>query len=300
MGTWGTGIFDSDTGEGVRDCWRDAVLDGLDAEAATALVQSELSGEFDDREDGVAWLALALAQHETGRLQDSVRDRALAVIAAGADLDQWLDEDPAGAGRRRRVLERLASKLRGPQPKPKRLRRKKQIVGVWFDVGDAVLVRGEGGLDGIVLVVKEGHDPWVVPLLWEGGRVPSPQELEQLPGLLWESRGKWQAPERIGPIFREIYKVDTWSRDQIFTDEVGTVIARGIQRPDLTPTVTPRSHSSWTFLALTLGPDGSLRRNIENTPHLLDLVATDAVVIHEFDPSKTMPDSTWVDLEAIG
>jgi hypothetical protein len=73
----------------VRDRWREAVLDGLDPVAATEHVLSELSASFDDREDGVAWLALALAQHETGRLQDAVRDRALAVTAAGADLAQW-------------------------------------------------------------------------------------------------------------------------------------------------------------------------------------------------------------------
>jgi len=298
VGTWRTGIFDSDTGEEVRESWREAVLDGLDPVAATARVLSELSASFDDPEDGaVAWPALALAQYETGRLQDAVRDRALEVIAAGADLAQWLDEDPAGASRRRRALERLDTKLRGPQPKVKRLRRKKPIVGVRFDSGDVVLVHGEGGSDGIFLVVEEGNEPWVVPLLWEGGPVPSPQELEQLPGLLWESRGKWQAPERVGPIFRALYKVMTPSQDEVFSDEVGTVVARGIHRTDLKPTVNPSSFLSWPHAAAALGHDGSLRWLIKDTPRLLDLVATGAVLVHEFDPSGPMPDSTWVDLK---
>ena len=301
MGTWGAGIFDSDTGEEVRERWREAVLDGLDPAAATARVHSELSFSFDDPDEGaVAWPALALAQYETGRLQDAVRDRALEVIAAGADLAQWEDEDPAGARHRRRALERLDSKLRGPQPKPKRLRRKKPIVGVWFDTGDVVLVRGEGGSEGIFLVVEQGNEPWVVPLLWEGGPVPSPQELEQLPGLLWESRGKWQAEERIGPVFRALYQVITQSQDEMFTDEVGTVVAKGIQRPDLTPNVTPSDFLSWTFAAAALGPDRSLRWLIEDTPRLLSLVATGAVVVHEHDPSIPLPNSTWVGPKATG
>jgi hypothetical protein len=263
--------------------------------AATARVQSELSAYFDDPDDGaVAWTALALAQYETGRLLDSVRDRALEVIAAGADLAQWLDEDPAGASRRRRALDRLEAKLRGPRPKPKRLRRKKPIVGVWFDAGDVVLVHGEDGSEGIFVVVEQGNEPCVVPLLWTGGSVPARDELARLPGLLWESRGKWQAPERVGPVFRSIFKVITGSRDEMFNDEIGAVVARGIQRPDLAPTVDASHYMSWRSAAAALGPDGSVRWLINDTPRLLDLVATGSVVVHEYDPSRPMPDSTWI------
>jgi len=142
----------------------------------------------------------------------------------------------------------------------------------------------------LFLVVERGNEPSVAPLLWEGGRVPSAQELERLPGLLWESRARWQSPERLGPIFRVLYTVVTLSRADMFTDEVGTVVARGIQRPDLTPTVRPSSFPSWTFLAAALGPDGFLRWLIQDTPRLLGLVAGGAAVIHEFDPSRPMPD----------
>jgi hypothetical protein len=281
--------------EEVREAWRDAILDDLDPVAATARVRSEFSESFDDSEEGaIAWTALALAQYETGRLQDSVRDRALEVIAAGADLDLWVDEDPAAASRRRRALERLEAKLRGPQPTAKRLRRSKPIVGVWFDSGDVVLVHGERGSEGLFVVVEEGNEPSVVPLLWGGGAVPSREELEQLPGLLREARARWQVPERIGPIFRVSYRVITLSRDEMFNADIGTVVARGIQRPDLTPSVPPSSFLSWPFAAAALAPGALLRQLIEDTPRLLDLVAAEAVGVHEYDPTGPTPDSTWV------
>lgn len=180
MGTWGTGIFDSDLAAEIREAWREAILDGLDPTAATKHIRSEFSGSFDDYDErAVAWLALALGQHETGRLQDDVRDHALEVIAAGADLEQWREENPVGAKRRARVLGRLHTKLVGPQPKEKRLRRTKPVLGTWFDAGDVVLVYGDNGSEALFAVVEEGHEPTVVPLLWEGGRIPSRAELER-------------------------------------------------------------------------------------------------------------------------
>ena len=103
----GTGIFDSDLAAEIRESWRDAILDGLDPTAATERIRSEFSSSFDDDDQGVvAWLALA--QHETRRLQDDVRDRALTVIAEGADLEQWREEYAVGVKRREKVLSACA------------------------------------------------------------------------------------------------------------------------------------------------------------------------------------------------
>ncbi len=56
------------------------------------------------------------------------------------------------ARQRQRVLERFAVKLRGPQPKPKRLRRTPDY-GVPFNTGDLVLVRNrEEGVEALFAV----------------------------------------------------------------------------------------------------------------------------------------------------
>jgi hypothetical protein len=129
MGTWGHGIFQDDVAADVRAAWEEALRDGLSSEDATALVVSSLrpppgSAAFED-EEKVFWLALAAAQSDRGRLQPTVRDRALAIIDAGGDLDrpELVEAGQAAIGRRRRALDRLAAKLGGPQPRPSRPRR---------------------------------------------------------------------------------------------------------------------------------------------------------------------------------
>ena len=124
MGSWGVGIFQNDSSADVRGHWREALMDGLDSEEATAYVLARHRELLADPEESrLFWLALAAAQSETGRLQPDVRDRALQIIAVGGDLDRWHESGSAAVNRRRRVLEQLASKLSGPQPKPARPRR---------------------------------------------------------------------------------------------------------------------------------------------------------------------------------
>jgi len=156
VGAWGTAIFSDDTALDIRDEWRDAILDGLSAEEATTrLVKSfdDHLGKDEDTEN-LFWMALAAAQFETGRLRPEVRDRALAIIEAGGDVARWREDgDEVLARQRERVLERLAAKLRGPQPKPKRLRRPPSL-WIPLDVGDVVHVYEEGGEnEALVLVV---------------------------------------------------------------------------------------------------------------------------------------------------
>lgn len=228
MGAWGTAIFSDDTAQDVRDEWREAVLDGLDAKEATArLVESfeDFLGEDEDTEK-LFWLALAAAQFETGRLLAEVRDRALAIIDDGGDVSRWgEDGDEVLARQRGRVLERLAAKLRGAQPKPKRLRRPQSLAAVPVEVGDVVRVHDEDGEnEALVLVVGHVQEagveraPVVAALDWEKGAIPNRTALSQLSIL----------PDPYAPKRHLLIWITTLSKQDIFGPHLGEVVAKGV------------------------------------------------------------------------
>jgi hypothetical protein len=237
MGTWGPGIFSDDLALDVRDVWRNALMDGLDDADATKRVLDELQAAFDDDDEAVvAWLALAGAQHQTGRLQPLVRDRALAIIDAGGDLDSWKNESAAFVRAREKALAALAKKLRGPQPPPKTLKRPKPRVSP-LEIGDVVHVRGERA-EGLLVVVgmaetSVGTEPVLAELLWEGGEVPDVETLKRLP-LLHEEEPpavKLGLNEDTGPV-PHFWQIDCPSRGKRAFSNFGSVVASGVVRAD--------------------------------------------------------------------
>jgi Domain of unknown function (DUF4259) len=227
MGAWGTAIFSDDTALDVREEWRNAILDGLTAEDATARLLESFDDHLGEDEDAekLFWMALAAAQFETGRLLQHVRDRALAIIAGGGDVNRWREDgDDVLAGQRQRELERLAAKLHGPQPKPKRLRRRPSL-SVPFEIGDVVRVCAQDGQDD-ALVVVVGHvdepgverDPVVAALDWDGGAMPDRDALGCLPIL----------PDPYAPDRRLLIWVTTLSKGEVFGLHAGEVIASGV------------------------------------------------------------------------
>jgi hypothetical protein len=225
MGAWGTAIFSDDTALDIRDEWREAILDGLSAEEATARLLKSFDDYFGDDEETekLFWMAFAAAQFETGRLLPEVRDRALAIIDGGGDVARWdEDGDEVSARQRERVLERLAAKLRGPQPKPKRLRRTPSL-SIPFDVGDVVRVYEEDGANEALVVVvghmnAGGRDPVVAALDWEGGAVPAPDALSRLSVL----------PDPYAPDRKLLIWVTTLSKKDVFGAHVGEVVAKAV------------------------------------------------------------------------
>jgi hypothetical protein len=126
-GTWGAGIFGSDTACDVRNAYRTALEEGLDDLAAQQQVLDEFADVLNSEVwvDGPqVWLALAKAQWQLGRLDEHVRAQALAVIDQGRDLATWEESDRDGY--RRAVLRRLRQQLIAPPPPRKRVRPPRQ------------------------------------------------------------------------------------------------------------------------------------------------------------------------------
>jgi len=192
----------------------------------------------------VFWLALAAAQMETGRLLPEVRDRALRIIDAGGDVERWREDgDESLARQRARVLERLAAKLRGPQPRPKRLRRPVAL-SVPLEVGDVVLVRAqrEGENDTLVVVVGHGQGvapgelyPIVAPLAWKGRRVPKRDRIARLPFL----------PDPVSPDQPLLILVSTFSKKDVLGPELGEVVAQRVDTGLTAEADDVRHHMGW-------------------------------------------------------
>lgn len=269
MGTWGASVFANDLAADVRAEWREAILAGRDAEDATAQVEVAFAAAIADPDEAIVfWLALAAAQSDTGRLVGTVRDRAVAIIDAGADLVTWAEE--TGSSRARaRVLDRLRSRLVGPQPPPKKLRRSRSFI-VEFTPGDVILLRDQAGEPaGLVYVVDRYKErtphPVIEILAWNHDAIPPADELARLPTIRLD-------PEHgLGPDGKpkpRYFVVHTHGREEAFGPHLGEVIASGVERPlladwrkgalnQIAPCYTDYNYS-WPRLAAKLSQNRSV------------------------------------------
>jgi hypothetical protein len=210
VGTFGTGIFANDLASDVRDRYRDLVARGADGREATDTVLREWGRLTDDAEDGVQiWLSLAASQTELGRLEDRVRDRAIAIIDAGADLARWKVDAPEDVAARRRALDELRQKLMGRQPPLARVRRQVPRK-VAFAPGDIVAFRLDDGRHLVLRVVghqaDEGTGDTVAVIEvahWIGTEMPDEATIAALPALVRErgtpSENSYWVPLVSGP-----------------------------------------------------------------------------------------------------
>ena len=121
MGVWGTDLFSDDVACDIRDHYRELLEDGVEDDAATQQTIEKFRASLDEP-NGVAVLALAVTQSKLGRLDPDIRDRALAALDRGADLDEWQHDNPQLVPKRRATLEKARVQLTGEQPPRKRLR----------------------------------------------------------------------------------------------------------------------------------------------------------------------------------
>jgi len=194
MGAWGFGAFDDDVALDVRDSYRDHLADGQSGPAATRSVRELLKEEFSDEDDGpVAWLALAAAQWEVGRLDARTKGKALQIIDSEQSLERWQDA-PKLLVKRRQGLARLRNQLTSPQPAEKPLRKatsrswESWSLGEYFAYrlrkGTLVLLRVQNiDRDGISFAIVE----------WHGERLPL---LSNIPKLKVKDSGSFIASMR--------------------------------------------------------------------------------------------------------
>jgi hypothetical protein len=267
MGAWGTGIFANDTAADVQAEWRAAILDGEDPAKTSARMVRQYT-----REEGSGLWAtdffsgLAAAQLETGRLQPAVRDRALELIAAGGDVELWRETDPAAARARRRALTRLAARLRGPQPAPKRLRRPPAAPDPGVEIGDVLRIDAPDGARSALFCVvametdRRGRYPVLLALHWRGGEVPPPDRLatlEFLSDIDTSSFDGDELPDYVDGVAPMVVTALMDRRGDEFGPHIGAVVARGVRRASPGPSGTVTTFAG--IAAIVGSPDFDLR-----------------------------------------
>ena len=182
MGVWGTGVFSDDVACDIRDHYRQLLEESVEDSVATRLTLEKFE-RYLEEPDGVALIAFAVTQSKVGRLEPAVRDRALAIIDAGADLAVWERENPKLLPKRRAVLEKARAQLTGPQPARRRLRPpKRELSGLAAGDVLALTLPRRVALLRVVRVHAHrlGETPVLEELDFEGAEVPARDVLERL------------------------------------------------------------------------------------------------------------------------
>jgi hypothetical protein len=185
MGAWGPALFSDDTACDVRGDYRELIEDGVDDEDATRRILHRYESSLADSDDGpVVWLALAVTQSKLGRLDPTVRDHALEVIASGTDLVRW-QGDTNLLAKRQAALDKVRDQLLGPQPARKRLRPPKRHETT-LTAGDVLTYRSEAAGEVALMRVQriDAHRLSVAPILrllkFRGTSCPSDRKISKL------------------------------------------------------------------------------------------------------------------------
>lgn len=115
---------------------KDKLSEGISNEMATNQLIADYEGLLDDIEDGSNfWFVLADQRWKPGRLLPLVKEQALRWIKKGGDLALWYAESQKLGDTRQKVLEALKAQISSPQPKAKKIPKKKHYICPW-KIGD--------------------------------------------------------------------------------------------------------------------------------------------------------------------
>lgn len=119
MGAWGTGLYSDDTTCDVRDDYIQHLKHGLSHDEACEKVLGRHVARLGEPEVALVYVALADTAWKYGRLDETLKDKALSLLRAGGDLFVWERDAPREVPARRKTLKALEARLATPQPAEK-------------------------------------------------------------------------------------------------------------------------------------------------------------------------------------
>ena len=183
MGTWGTGLYQSDIAADVRSVYRDCKKLGFSGNDLAAIVLETVGGASADSEDGqVAHLALADLLCKDRMLPKALQQTALRIIKSPALPARF--EDQASQRKHRTMLDALGAKLSAATPDTVK-RKPPYIDHCDFAVGDVLaypLPKGRWALLRVVAYFARfrGKSPICETLAWNIAAIPPPAKIKRL------------------------------------------------------------------------------------------------------------------------
>ena len=145
MGAWGTGIYQDDIAEDMKETVKEKITYGKDGkkyekEELIEEMIEEYRMEFKDKEERTtAVLVLTDLLWKEGILPEEIKKEALEIINTKEDLKKW-EWDKREYKKREKILEKFKEKLNGPMPEEKKRRIKKKpepYICEW-EIGDKI------------------------------------------------------------------------------------------------------------------------------------------------------------------
>ena len=144
MAAWGTGLYQDDIAEDVRDDYKKYFKEGLNNEEVYNEMLQRYENEINDVQDGpVFWFALADTMWRLGKLTDEVKVKAIQCIDDGKDVECWREQGEKEACKRQVVLAKLKEKLLSPMPPEKKFGKKRVFMNKW-SIGDMYILPIQG------------------------------------------------------------------------------------------------------------------------------------------------------------
>lgn len=183
MGTWGTGLYQSDAAADVRNVYRDCKKLGFSGSDLAAIVLETVGGTSVDSEDGqLAHLALADLLCKERMLPTALQLTALRIIKSPALPTRF--EDQASQKKHRKMLDALGAKLSAATPDTAK-RKQPYIERCDFGIGDVLacpLPKGRWALLRVVAYFTRfrGKSPICEPLAWNIAAIPPAAKIKRL------------------------------------------------------------------------------------------------------------------------
>lgn len=111
LGTWGYEIFADDITADIKDDFEEYIEEGLSVYEVTERILERYQNRVRDKDDTRVYLALASLQMEHGELQKDIKQAALDIIENGKDLEAWEGDGKDALVSRKKVLNKMKSKL---------------------------------------------------------------------------------------------------------------------------------------------------------------------------------------------
>jgi hypothetical protein len=186
MGSWGTGLYQNDAGLDARDTYRECKKFGFRGGDLAAVVMDTLGlGPSPASEDDtIAHLALADLLWKDGMLPKDMQAAALRLIRDSALHLQW--EDAKSQRQQQAALDKLAERLRSPQPAKPAKAKPPYIEQCDFEIDEILAYPHPEGAWTLLRVIAyftrfRGSSPICEVLDWEGTALPSASVIKKIP-----------------------------------------------------------------------------------------------------------------------